>query len=90
MKSHFLNLFSANTTLFSAENKKEVTPFMPLDLPSTKGSVPAKTTGCSSPGERGHPALADEAPLHPPGTQRVRSLLIKISCDQRLTKSFLK
>lgn len=77
MKSHFLNLLSANTTLFSVGNK-EVTLFMPLDLPSTKGSVPAKTRGCSSPGERGCPSLSDKAPLQPTGTRRVRSLLIKI------------
>lgn len=90
MKSHFLNLLSANTTLCSAGNKKAVTPFMALDLPSTKGSVPAKATGCSYPGEAGHPSLADKAPLQPTGTKRVRSLLIKISWGQRLTKSFLK
>lgn len=89
MKSHFLNLLSASTTLFSVGNK-EVTPFVPLDLPSTEGSVPAKTTGCSSPGETGHPSLADKALLQPTGTERVRSLLIKISWDEKLTRSFLK
>lgn len=69
MESHFLNLLRANTTLFSVGNKGG-TPFTPLDLPSTKGSVPAKTRGCSSPGERGHPSLADKAPLQPTGTNR--------------------
>lgn len=52
MKSHFLNLLNANTTLFSVENKEEVAPFMPLDLPSTEGSVPAKSTGAVPQGKQ--------------------------------------
>lgn len=47
MKSHFLNLPSANTTLFL-----EVTPLVPLDLPTTKGSVPAKSKGAVTQGKQ--------------------------------------